>query len=181
MTEGGVCVTGTPTPTTEPPASARMEETTSGGGGDCTGCNCPVDVRLSPQKTSSALLATEEAQDGEELRRPPVNRYVVASPGYPGHYPANATCEWRFTAAGGGKLRIEMSGVDLEWSRICRQGDHVFLGHVAGHGRLWLCGHNFPAGLLTQVSDGDRMEVRFVSDRAGADKGFRAVVRAIGG
>ncbi|XP_063876143.1 uncharacterized protein LOC135109059 isoform X1 [Scylla paramamosain] len=104
---------------------------------------------------------------------------VLTSPGYPDHYPENATCTWILQAPLHEKIRLEFHDFDVTGSAGCH-GDYVSISSRAprtssgGSGEEAeerYCGALGP-GVVT--SAGDTLVVTFASNAKGSCRGFNA-------
>ncbi|XP_045130398.1 uncharacterized protein LOC123515646 [Portunus trituberculatus] len=106
---------------------------------------------------------------------------VITSPGYPDHYPEDATCTWILQAPLHEKIRLEFHDFDVTGSADCH-GDYLSISSRPS----WTssresgdeeeteekyCGTQGP-GVLT--STGDTLVVTFASNAKGSCRGFNA-------
>merc|ERR1712037_382310 len=127
------------------------------GASSCNGCDCPLTIRLNPDKAS--------------------NTTIITSPSFPGKYPKNQNCKWTINATKG-KLRLTFDKFKTEWSQNCKK-DFLFVGNVAKYNKLYLCGSKLPASLSLK-SKSRTMVLKFQSNNKVGKAGFKATIVASG-
>merc|ERR1712018_1063390 len=127
------------------------------GSSSCNGCDCPLTIRLNPDKASSTT--------------------VITSPSFPQKYPKNQNCKWIINATKG-KLKLTFDKFKTEWSQNCKK-DYLFVGNVAKYNKLYLCGSNIPSNLSLKSKD-RTIVLKFQSNNKVGKPGFKATVVASG-
>jgi len=97
---------------------------------------------------------------------------VILTPDYPGDYPNNALCDWRFEAAEGQTWTIEFADLETENCCDCDYVD-MFDGFASFNTRLgrWFGTNTLPPRITTSANG---LYVRFVSDFSVRAPGFIA-------
>ncbi|XP_068217667.1 uncharacterized protein [Palaemon carinicauda] len=94
----------------------------------------------------------------------------LASPGYPDHYPEDASCTWRIKAPHGEKVALEFLDFDVTGSDEC-SGDYVSILASERAEEQRFCGSRKPK-IIT--SEGDTLVLTFASNAQGSCRGFNA-------
>ncbi|KAK7067126.1 hypothetical protein SK128_018197 [Halocaridina rubra] len=94
----------------------------------------------------------------------------LASPGYPDHYPEDASCTWHLKAPHGEKIAIEFWDFDVTGSDGCT-GDYVSILASERAEEQRFCGSKKPRSIK---SEGDTLVLTFATNSQGSCRGFNA-------
>ncbi|XP_048481076.1 cubilin-like [Plutella xylostella] len=114
----------------------------------------------------SAHYTTVETACGGELTS---EQGSIATPNYPGSYPANTNCEWTLKTSPGNRVYITFERFNIEYSEGCNK-DYLEVRENNGGGRLLglYCGDDSP----TNVTVASVMYLKFHSDGEDSTRGF---------
>ncbi|XP_071515947.1 uncharacterized protein [Panulirus ornatus] len=95
---------------------------------------------------------------------------IITSPGYPDHYPEDATCSWLIKAPHNEKIELKFWDFDVTGSASC-SGDYVSIVASNTRDEQRFCGSQVP-GVIT--SEQDTLILTFSSNAKGSCRGFNA-------
>merc|ERR1711915_484015 len=121
----------------------------------CDGCNCQG--------------ATKELESGDVI--------TLTSPDYPDKYPNKAECTWKYTNIDGGKLKTEITYMDIQSSNGCTSKDYLYIATMKSYGKVYLCGTK-PGKKKNMTSKNSNLTVKFKSNGSTRKGGFVVTITA---
>ncbi|XP_075423520.1 ovochymase-2 isoform X2 [Ascaphus truei] len=164
--------------------------------GKFCGAVCPVPILISSARVTLKFISDfQEYRTGFELSYSALalNTYPESGCGsvsihleegeiqsmrYPGKYTNLANCHWVFHAPKDHRIKLTFEDFEIEPSERCDYDAVTVYQDLVGEGELGkYCGDSLPPSLIT---DGNVMQIKFRSDKAGTYRGFRASVAFVG-